>query len=272
MSDERREAEVAGPSQPAKQCGDTGSTASEVTEANRCNQSGMLPGMLPLEPRRDAVTSIRQLADRLGVSHAALLRAEKDQRIAPLGKGPYDVEKVHAEFTANTKRTRPRAARAKAAVTSPPPRAISADAPTADDVTTPMLPAADQALVAVPAEATAIIVETLREAGIAVAGEPTLRQAGVALEILRGMKAKVEVDRLRGRSADKAKLHDVLTRHTRTIRNHLLAWPRAVAPTLAREVGLGDHRPLEMALDAHLRARLELIASLPPPAELVPAP
>lgn len=219
--------------------------------------------MLPLQPRVDLVPSIRQLATRLGVSHTALLRAEKDKRIHPLGAGPYDVAAYRAAFDANTKRTRRRAAQMETAPAGPETIPATGGNPPGDR---------GVERVEVPAEATAAVVETLREHGVEVhGGHLTLRDATTAKEIMQAYAARENVDRIRGQKVDRSRVHAVLTTFTRAIRDDLMRWPKAIAPMIARDLGLSDHHPLELALETHLRVRLEVAARVPPPEQLLPA-
>ncbi len=264
MTEEEREPEIAGPSQDEKPCGDTGSRICAESEPERCNQSELLPGMLPLGPRPDLAKGKRELARRLGVSHAAVIRAEKSGRITALADGIYDVPACREAWERNTKRTRPSAITDPEAVTPPPATGTPA----------PLLPASPRGRerVDVSPEATEAVVELLREHGVTLQGDPSRRDAATAREIIRVLRDQVALDRDRGQVVDRMKAHTALATFTRTVRNALLAWPRAVAPTIASELGLLDHHPLELAIENHLRLELDSLSHVPPPDELLPPP
>lgn len=124
--------------------------------------------------------------------------------------------------------------------------------------------------VEVPEDATAAVVETLAAHGTPLAGQPTLRDAETAGMILKARKLQLDCDRLVGKLVEREKAHDVLATFERVSRDAWLAWPTAIAPAIASELGIADLMLVENVLTAHVRAHLEVLAKVPPPDDLLP--
>lgn len=199
----------------------------------------------------------RELGRILGVSHAAVQRALRSKRIAPLPDGTFHVPTCRLAWHENTalRGGRPSAVRSGAGLVRD--RAASPDR------------GIEQ--VEVPADATAAVTATLAAHGAPVDGLPSLRDAQTAHEILKARRAQLDVDRLRGKLVERDKAHDVLTTFNRTVRDHLLGWPAAAAPAIAADLELADLARVERVILTHLRALLESMATVPPPDDLLPS-
>lgn len=196
--------------------------------------------------------SMRELARMLKVSHTSVMRALRSGRISTLPDGSFDVEACRIAWQENT----PRGGQPSAVRNGPRARGAGGQR------------GLEQ--VEVPADATRTVLDTLADAGSPVEGLPTLRDAQTAEMILKARKLDLEVRRLRGKYVEREKAHDVLATFQRTQRDGHLAWPAAVAPAVASELGVADLALVESVLTRHLRAHLDALAKVPPPDDLVP--
>lgn len=206
-----------------------------------------------LEP--EIAASGRELGRILGVSHAAVQRALRSKRIEPLPDGTFHVPTCRVAWHENTALRGGR-----------PSKVRDGDGVTRGHA------GVDRGVeqVAVPASATAAVTETLAAHGSPVEGAPTYRDAQTAEVILKARKLQLDVDRLRGKLVERAKAHDVLRTFERVGRDGWLAWPAAVAPAIASDLGLADLALVENVLMAHVRAQLAVLATVPPPDDLLP--
>src|SRR5687767_11813813 len=115
------------------------------------------------------------------MSRTAVIAAEKRGDVLPLPDGGYDI----AQCAANVEGNKRKLGR---------PRSVTGEKQTRKQ-------AQDRGAerVAVPRDATAVVVGTLAAHGVPVEGEPSLRDAQTAHEILKARRAQLDVDRLRGK-------------------------------------------------------------------------
>ena len=207
-----------------------------------------------LEP--EIASSGRELGRILGVSHAAVQRALRSKRIAPLPDGTFHVPTCRLAWYHNTARRGGRPSKVR----------------NGDGLARAARAGCDRGLeqVEVPASATAAVVETLALADSPVDGPPTFRDAQTAEMILKAGKLHIEVRRLRGKYVESEKAHNALVTFQRVQRDGHLAWPAAVAPAIASELGVTDLALVETVLMKHLRVHLEAMAEVPAPTDLVP--
>lgn len=210
----------------------------------------------PVREVPEIAASKRELGRILGVSHTAVMRALKSKRIETLPDGTFHVPTCRLAWHQNTtiKGGRPSDVRNGVGLA----RSVSRSG-------------RDRGLeqVEVSADATAAVTETLAAHGSPVEGLPTLRDAQTAEVILKASKLQLEVRRLRGKLVERDKAHDVLATFERTQRDGLLAWPAAVAPAIASELGVADLGLVEVVLARHLRVHLEAMAEVPAPDDLL---
>ena len=176
------------------------------------------------------VSSQREVARRLGVSHTALQKAQAAGRIAPEPGGGWDVEKVRARLAASSDPTRETAGLAAPAPQQPAP-------PPAPARPTVAPPPVTESLDAPPA------------------GGSSSHTARTANEMLEAQERKLRLDERRGLLVDKARALMLVHRLAKEERDAILAWPARVAAELAAELGVDAHR-LQTLMDARLRQHL----------------
>jgi hypothetical protein len=163
------------------------------------------------------VSSQRELARRLGLSHTALQKAQAAGRIAPEPDGSWNVETVRARLTASSDPARrgvPAATPSRAAPHAPGP----------------------------PPEPPP-------------AGGTSFHSARTANEVLKAQERKLRLEERRGQLVDKARALLLVRRLAQEERDAVLAWPPRVAAEIAAELGVDPHR-LQTALETRLRAHL----------------
>lgn len=173
-------------------------------------------------------SSNRQLARALGVSEAAVRKAELAGRISRAADGGWEVERVRAAWEGGTdpaqRRRRPE----------------------------PLRPVPDAALGAVR--------ETLKGQGEPVPpGAMTFLQARTANEVLKAQERKLRLARLKRELVERARAVALVFRLARQERDAWQQWPARIAATLAAELGVETHR-LQTALEAQVKAQLDELA------------
>jgi hypothetical protein len=176
------------------------------------------------------VSSQREVARRLGVSHTALQKAAQSGRIAQEPGGGWDVEKVRARLAASSDPMRKTAAMVAPISAQPSPPAA-----------TPR-----PAIVAPP------LPEPLPTPS---AGGSSFHNARTANEMLKAQERKLRLDERRGQLVEKARALMLVHRLAKEERDAILAWPARVAAELAAELGVDAHR-LQTLMDARLRHHL----------------
>jgi hypothetical protein len=179
-----------------------------------------------MTPTNDAarVTSQREAARRLGLSHTALQKATQAGRIQPEPGGGWNVEKLRAQLAASVDPARP--ASFSQAAAGPEPDVTG----TSESLGAPGMTAARP-------------------------GGATFYDARTANEVLKAQGRRLEIDERRGRLVDKARALLLVHRLAREERDAILAWPSRIAAELAAELGVDAHR-LQMLLDQRLRIHL----------------
>jgi hypothetical protein len=158
-------------------------------------------------------TSNRELARQIGVSEAAVRRAEKSGRIRCEADGSWDVGRVQTAWSVNTDRSQQR--REHWAVKPVPEAAVGA------------------------------VRETLREHGEPItAGAMTFMQARTANEVLKAQERRVRLQRMKGELIDRAKATAQVFRLARDERDAWVNWPARVTAMMAAEVATKDMTPL----------------------------
>ncbi len=178
------------------------------------------------------VSSQREVARRLGISHTALQKAAQSGRIAQEPGGGWDVEKVRARLAASSD-----PARKTAAMVAPVPVQPSPSPPP---------PPARPAFVA-PS-----LPEPLPTPS---AGGSSFHNARTANEMLKAQERKLRLDERRGQLVEKARALMLVHRLAKEERDAILAWPARIAAELAAELGVDAHR-LQTLMDARLRQHL----------------
>jgi hypothetical protein len=171
------------------------------------------------------VSSQREAARRLGLSHTALQKAMRAGRIAPEPDGGWDVEKVRARLAASSDPTRKTAAMA-------PPQPQATRPPSAMD----SLPAANG-----------------------------FHSARTANEVLKAQERKLRLEERRGQLVDRARALLLVHRLAKEERDAILAWPARVAAEMAAELGVDAHRLqtlMDARLRQHLAERTAVRVSL----------
>jgi hypothetical protein len=183
------------------------------------------------------VTSQREVARRLGISHTALQKAARAGRIAPEAEGGWDIEKVRSRLASSADPARHAA--------PPPTLPPTAAAPPVS------------ALRPVPEAAEAVAVDTLRAHGLPAprTGGTTFHDARTANEILKAQERRLRLDERKGRLVDKARSLMLVHRLAKEERDAILAWPARIAAEMAAELGVDAHR-LQTMMDTRLRAHL----------------
>lgn len=174
------------------------------------------------------VSSQREVARRLGISHTALQKAHGAGRIAPEPGGGWDVEKVRAQLAASSDPARRSPVIAAAAQVAAAPPAAS-----------------PRTLPAVPAE----------PLGSPAAGGSSFHNARTANEVLKAQERKLRLEERRGQLVDKARALLLVHRLAKEERDAVLAWPARIAAELAAELGIDAHQ-LQTALETRLRQHL----------------
>jgi biotin operon repressor len=169
------------------------------------------------------VSSQREVARRLGVSHTALQKAAQSGRIAQEPGGGWDVEKVRARLAASSDPMRK-----TAAMIAPPPAPLR------------------------PASVAPAIPEPLPSPS---AGGSSFHNARTANEMLKAQERKLRLDERRGQLVEKARALMLVHRLAKEERDAILAWPARIAAELAAELGVDAHR-LQTLMDARLRQHL----------------
>jgi hypothetical protein len=175
------------------------------------------------------LTSQREAARRLGLSHTALQKAAQAGRIHPEPGGGWDVEKLRAQLAAS----------------GDPARQARPFSPSAE----PLLSMAESGE---PAAS-----DSLGAAGPTGArpGGATFHEARTANEVLKAQRRRLDIDEQRGRLVDKGRALLLVHRLAREERDAILAWPARIAAELAAELGVDAHR-LQTLLDQRLRIHL----------------
>lgn len=174
------------------------------------------------------VSSQREVARRLGISHTALQKAAQSGRIAQEPGGGWDVEKVRARLAASSDPARKTAAMVAPVPVQPPP------------------PPPRPAFVAPP------MPEPLPTPS---AGGSSFHNARTANEMLKAQERKLRLDERRGQLVEKARALMLVHRLAKEERDAILAWPARIAAELAAELGVDAHR-LQTLMDARLRQHL----------------
>ncbi|WP_426954128.1 hypothetical protein [Muricoccus radiodurans] len=166
------------------------------------------------------VTSQREVARQLGLSHTALQKAVRSGRIAEEPGGGWDLERVRARLTASADPAR------RPVPTTPLPGSTS-------------IPTGEGSM---PRTGT------------------TFSDARTAHEILKAQERRLRLDERRGKLIDKARALLLVHRLAREERDAILAWPARVAAELAAELGVDPHRLqtlMDSRLRQHLSERGE---------------
>jgi hypothetical protein len=181
------------------------------------------------------VTSQREAARQLGVSHTALQKAERAGRITPAPGGGWDIAQVRAALAAS----------ADPARTNVPPKRERASAVLGD--------AAEAGVAPMEPEQPHPLPPT--NDGLPRSGATSFHDARTAHEILKAQERRLSLDERRGRLVDKARAMILVHRLAREERDATLAWPARVAAELAAELGVDPHR-LQTLMDGRLRQHL----------------
>jgi biotin operon repressor len=174
------------------------------------------------------VSSQREVARRLGISHTALQKAAQSGRIAQEPGGGWDVEKVRARLAASSDPARKTAAMVGPVQPLPPPatpRPAFVAPPMPEPLPTPS------------------------------AGSSGFHNARTANEMLKAQERKLRLDERRGQLVEKARALMLVHRMAKEERDAILAWPARIAAELAAELGVDAHR-LQTLMDARLRQHL----------------
>jgi hypothetical protein len=177
-------------------------------------------------------SSNRELARQVGVSEAAVRRAEKAGRIKRESDGSWDLARVKAGWSRNTDRAQQRRQHAG------------------------MRP--------VPEAAVGAVRETLREHGEPVAaGGMTFMQARTANEVLKAQTARIRLQRMKGELVDRARAVAHVFKLAREERDAWVNWPARVAAMMAAELEVDQHK-LHTVLERHTREHLGELAEIRP--------
>lgn len=168
------------------------------------------------------VTSQREVARQLGVSHTALQKAVQAGRIAPRPIGGWNVEAVRAQMAA----------------TSDPARRM------VQPIARPERPTNGQSAAPVP--------EPLPTSS---AGNSGFHNARTANEVLKAQERRLRLDERRGMLIDKNKALLLVHRLAKEEREAILAWPARVAAEMGAEMGVDPHR-LQIWMESRLRQHL----------------
>lgn len=168
------------------------------------------------------ITSQRELARQLGLSHTAVQKAAQAGRIAPEPGGGWELERVRERLAASADPARS----AHPPRTAAPPHSVPAPnlSPTSPD---PPVPRAGT----------------------------TFADARTAHEILKAQERRLRLDERRGKLIDKARALLLVHRLAREERDAILAWPARCTAELAADLAVDPHR-LQTLLDARLRQHL----------------
>lgn len=166
------------------------------------------------------VSSRREVARRLGLTHHALQRAERAGRIAREPDGSWDIEKVRRQLAASSLPGTKTARLAEADIKAE----VDADEPGAD---------ADALL----------------------ANAQSFHDVRTAHELLKAQERKLKIEERKRRLVDKAKVVQMVQALAKQERDAILAWPSRVAAEMAIELGVDPHR-LQTLLQKSLREYL----------------
>lgn len=176
------------------------------------------------------VSSQREVARRLGISHTALQKAAQSGRIAQEPGGGWDVEKVRARLAASSDPARKTATMVAPLPVQPsPPPATPRPAFVAPPLPEPL-----------PTPPT---------------GGSSFHNARTANEMLKAQERKLRLDERRGQLVEKARALMLVHRLAKEERDAILAWPARIAAELAAELGVDAHR-LQTLMDTKLRQHL----------------
>jgi hypothetical protein len=186
-------------------------------------------------------TSNRELARQLGVSEAAVRRAEKAGRIKREPDGSWDPASVKAAWSDNTdsaqQRPKPSAGERKGSRARMKP---------------------------VPEAALGAVRETLREHGEPIAaGAMTFMQARTANEVLKAQERRLRLQQMKGELVDRAKAVAQVFRLAREERDAWVNWPARVAAMMAAELEVDTHQ-LHTVLERSVRDHLAELAEVRP--------
>lgn len=174
------------------------------------------------------VSSQRDAARRLGVSHAALQKAQASGRITAEPDGRWDIDKLCGQLAASSDPARKTASSAPDAANATDSGKLHSPPPTS---TTPPPPPEP------PATATSF---------------PNARTAN---EVLKAQERKLRLEERRGQLVDKARAKLLVHRLAREERDALMAWPARIAAEMAAALGADPHR-LPLLLEARPREHL----------------
>jgi hypothetical protein len=188
-------------------------------------------------------TSNRELARHIGVSEAAVRRAEKTGRIHREPDGSWDLARVKAEWSRNTDRAQQR-------------REVGLGQPGGG--------LTKAAMKLVPEAALDAVRETLREHGEPVAAGPmTFMQARTANEVLKAQERRLRLQQMKGELVDRAKAVAQVFRLAREERDAWVNWPARVAAMIAAELEVDPHQ-LHTVLERSVRDHLAELAEVRP--------
>jgi hypothetical protein len=198
--------------------------------------------------------SLREYARRRGVSHTAVAKAIRDQRITAEADGSIDPVKADLQWDAETNPAKRRGA------------AQHASAATVGAMTRRH----DKA---VPAAALKAVEEVLKDVDPVPppppgtppgAGNPeagTYLRARNANEVIRAQTAKIRLQKMAGDLVDRKKATNLVFELARRERDSWMNWPPRVAANMAAELGVDAHK-MELILDRFIRGHLADLSEL----------